>query len=237
MTDELSSAARLCLVRHGEVDAAWRGRAYGAMDVPLSERGREQAGAAAALLRELPLAAVVSSDLERARWGAECIAAGRGLSVQAFPELRELDRGEWAGRSIDELDSLPPPEDAQGSSAWEHWWGSPAVRRPPGGESLDDLAERVLPVVERLCVRHAGRAVALVAHSWVVRLILSRAMGLEPSAVTRLDIPTGSVSIIDWSAQGAGPCFVHGMALDELPPESRWRRGPFGGMMVEGIAW
>jgi len=237
MTHELSSGARLCLVRHGEVEPVWRGRAYGAMDVPLSERGQEQARAAAKLLRELPLAAVVSSDLERANWGAECIAEDRELVVETFTELRELDRGDWAGRAIAELDRLAPPEGSSASSAWQHWWGSPAERRPPGGESLDDLESRVLPLVERLVRQHAGHAIAIVAHSWVVRLVLARAMALEASAVTRLDVPTGSVSVVDWSAEPGGPRLVHGLALDQLPPDTAWRRGPFRGLQLEGLAW
>ncbi|NOT31084.1 MAG: bifunctional RNase H/acid phosphatase, partial [Planctomycetes bacterium] len=58
-------ATRLYLVRHGEVDAAWHGRIYGALDVPLSERGRSEAARAARTLAEVELAAVVSSGLAR----------------------------------------------------------------------------------------------------------------------------------------------------------------------------
>jgi len=127
--------SRLFLVRHGEVDAQWRGRIYGDRDVPLSEGGRRQAEGAAEVLADVDLIGVVSSGLARAEFGAQCLRRTRELERVDDPGLREMVRGEWAGKRPDELD------DPQAFAAWH---ADPVDRRPPGGESLGDLARRVL---------------------------------------------------------------------------------------------
>ena len=84
-----NSPTRLVLVRHGETEWNAAGRLQGAIDVPLSERGRWQAQCVARRLREEPLAAVVASDLARAMQTAAPLAAALGLPVTPEPRLRE----------------------------------------------------------------------------------------------------------------------------------------------------
>src|SRR5438270_10127323 len=86
----------LVLVRHGvteETGPILSGRRPG---IGLSEKGREQAGAAGRRLADLPVAAVYSSPLERCRQTAEAVAAPHGLPVNDLPGLFEADYGEWS---------------------------------------------------------------------------------------------------------------------------------------------
>lgn len=201
-----SARTRLHVVRHGLVDKAWKGRLYGCLDVPLSDVGREQARAAAQRLRmgpdgtdPAPLDLIVHSGLERAAYGAQAIA--ERLEMPAEPrievDLRELDRGDWAGLRAEELEEQSP-------GALERWYAEPDRNRPPGGENLDDLAGRVLPVLDRLAAEAAGGEVALVAHGWVVRVALLEALGLPRSAATRLRVPPASIHTVDWPTQSTG---------------------------------
>lgn len=220
------ATTRLYLCRHGAVAAPFAGRLYGDRDVPLSDAGRAEAAACARALAALPLAAVVSSGLARAEDGAALIRAGRGLARCDEPSLKELSRGAWAGLSFAELDARSP-------GAFARWQSAPAAERPPGGESLADLWRRVHPTLARLAAEHAGQAVAVVAHSWVVRCAACHALGLGLEATLALALPTGALVVLDWPAAGESerrrPTLA-GFAVDRAPePGTRWFRGPHRG--------
>jgi broad specificity phosphatase PhoE len=210
MSEPGPEVARLFVLRHGAVDDAWHGRIYGSLDVPLSAEGRDQARRAARRLRDVPLAAVVSSNLQRARFGADRLREGRALPEREDPELRELERGEWAGLLIDELRATRP-------GAWEAWTAAPAMVRPPGGESLEDLAARVLPRFAHWASAHAGSAIAVVAHGWVLRVLTCHALGLGLAHAPRLDVRTGDIAAFDWPLDPSTPPQLIGWALDRIP--------------------
>lgn len=190
---------RIYLLRHGDVDAYWRDRIYGCLDIPLSEEGRAQARRQAAHLTTLPLARIVSSGLERTEYGAACLRASRDAVRIDDPELRELDRGAWAGMALADLERAQP-------GAWARWYAAPGAARPPGGESLDDLAARVLPRLRYWAEQHVGAAVALVTHGWVIRVAVLHVLGLSNDHAPRLDVRTGDLTELDWPrAIGAVP--------------------------------
>ena len=91
---------RLYLIRHGEVEGAESGKLLGRTDTPLSVRGLEQSRQLADVLSTMRLSAVYCSDLQRARMTAEIIAKRRNLEVQESSAWREIDMGEWEGRTI-----------------------------------------------------------------------------------------------------------------------------------------
>jgi probable phosphoglycerate mutase len=181
------------LVRHGQVSSDWRNRIYGCLDVPLSSHGESEARRAAAFLADAPLAAVVSTGLSRSAFGAGCIAEQHALVVQIEPDLREIERGEWAKLSFDELEATFP-------GALAHWNESPWDRRPKGGESLGELSDRVVRALDRLAKQHDGKSIAIVAHRHVLRCALAAAIGRTESL--EQIIPTGMVVSLDWPAAG-----------------------------------
>lgn len=200
----------LYFVRHGEVDAHWRGRLYGCLDIKLSDNGRQEAQRAAAFLASVPLAAVVSSGLSRTRYGAAHVARSRKFEEQHDARLREIDRGDWCGLTFEELaEQVPGGMDAWRADAW--------AMRPPNGENMTDVAERVGEVLDELAERYAGAAVCVVVHSHVIRAALARAM---PAAkVLDLDLPTGAIVHVDWSANGPALLqWIHTFAADAPMP-------------------
>ncbi|MFI6824671.1 histidine phosphatase family protein [Micromonospora sp. NPDC050187] len=126
---------RLIVWRHGNTDWNNARRVQGQTDVPLNERGREQALAAAPLLAALRPDAIVSSDLSRAADTATALAALTGLPVHTDPRLRERHFGQWQGLLIDEVTRRFPAEYAR--------WRSGDPDPGAGLESLDDLGKRV----------------------------------------------------------------------------------------------
>ncbi|MEW6073010.1 MAG: histidine phosphatase family protein [Planctomycetota bacterium] len=206
--------SRLVLVRHGRVAEAWRGRLYGDRDVPLSPRGEEEARATARLLAAEAFAAVVSSGLARAEFGAAELRRGRALPRRDEPALREIRRGEWGG--------LLPAEVPGG--AFARWLARPDRERPPGGESLADLASRVLPRLDEMAAELAGGAAALVSHLWVIRVAAAHALGLALARAGSLAVPFGGIVALDWAP---GHVVLAAFAAPRLPPRAgRWYRGP-----------
>lgn len=124
---------RLHFVRHGESSANAEGWLAGHGDAPLTERGLAQALALRDVLRARSFDRVVSSDLSRARRTAETIVEGRGLTLVTSPALRERSCGQWERRTLAELEQSGDIELLQQFDG-----------RSPGGESLRDVAKRVL---------------------------------------------------------------------------------------------
>src|SRR4051812_18790519 len=91
----------LWLLRHPEPEATTRGRCYGSLDVALSSVGIEQAHEMAKALASQPLAAIYSSPRRRCTQAAAILAVGRETEI--VEALRELDFGEFEGRTYDEI--------------------------------------------------------------------------------------------------------------------------------------
>jgi len=189
--DDLRST-RLYLLRHGEVDGHWRDRIYGRLDVPLSTRGHEQCARIAEAFRGRTLRAVISSGLARAEAAALALRAERPeLARRDEPDLVELDRGPWAGRSKSELRASEP-------AGFERWERSRGVLGPPGSETLEELAARVVPRVTSLAREFEGGAIAVVAHLWVTRAAVCAALGLPVARAAQIALPPGGCAVIDW---------------------------------------
>lgn len=148
---------RLLLVRHAESEWNAAGRVQGQADPPLSEHGRRQGAAAAS---RVDVDVIVSSDLRRARETADIIASAAGLDVWFDPALREIDVGEFAGLTRNELLERFPDEAAA--------WREGRLERFPGGESRQEHRERLLAAAERLADAFAGRRVLVVTHGGAI---------------------------------------------------------------------
>lgn len=157
-------------MRHGESEANAAHVFAGQTDSPLTARGREQARAVATALRPVHFDRIVTSTLSRTRDTAAEIAAGRGVTVEAFDDLKEIDLGEAAGKPFDEVRGLPN-YDGDGFTQW------------PGGESLDQVVARALRVIDGLVAESPGRTVCVVGHGGVTRILVSRFMGVLPKLI------------------------------------------------------
>jgi broad specificity phosphatase PhoE len=159
----------ILLARHGESDWNAQQRWQGHADRPLTQRGRDQAGALAERLDEFPLVAIYSSDLERAYETALAVGQRRGLEVVSRKDLREVDVGSWSGLTRAELEAAFPEQIARwlaGAKGWD------------GGESYEEMAERVVGAVKVIAQLHPAEHVLVVAHGGCVRAVHAHALGL-----------------------------------------------------------
>jgi len=156
---------RILLIRHGESILGSRGRYAGHVNTPLSAEGRGQIMRLRRRFRRFRIDRVFSSDLRRCRETAEILAPG--ADVIFTKQLRELSFGRWEGWTSDECARRYP-------SRYGRWLDDPRRITPPGGESLDQLAQRVGAFVRRVARRFPGRTVALITHGGPIRVLLVR---------------------------------------------------------------
>lgn len=199
---------RLFLIRHGQVEGFESKRYNGQKNVPLTAHGRRQLDLVAERLAGVRLDAIWSSDLDRCRYGAERLAAPRGLPVTYREQLRELHAGDWEGLSWEDLQRLYPTE-------WQARLADIATYQIPGGESFHQASRRVLPELGRLLDTHPGQNVALVAHGGVNRIILLDALGAPLDKVFSLEQDYACLNVIDYFADGYRT--VRLMNADHLP--------------------
>lgn len=194
---------RLFLVRHGEVINPGGDRSvyYGALDVPLSPLGEEEAKAAGVYLQSFDLEFVVSSPLSRAVYGAKQVLARQkgskngstGASdVIQIDGFKELDRGSWCGKTKEEI----------GADMMSRFDACDESVTPEGGESYPFLKERVLNARNEVLAKvSAGRSAAIVSHLQVTRCMLSDALDVPTEEMVGLKVATASISCIDYDAK------------------------------------
>jgi broad specificity phosphatase PhoE/ribonuclease HI len=184
---------RLVLVRHGATNHSAEKRFSGRNELALDDVGQRQAAALAA--RSFgEVAAVVSSPLLRAVQTAEAIAAPRGLTVETADDLAETDFGVWEGLTFAEAR-------ASNAAALDAWLASPD-EAPPGGESFATVGRRVRRGRETVIAAHPESTVVVVTHVTPIKLLIRFALDAPPSAMFRIQLDTGSVSIVDYYADG-----------------------------------
>lgn len=188
----------LILIRHGQTTYNATKRMQGHLDTELSELGYQQAEAAARLLADKSISAIVSSDLRRASETARVIGEALGLPVATDARLRETDLGDWQGRSAAEVDAEFPG--ARG--LWRHdpTWA------PPGGESRIDVAVRCRPVIDELMHTHSAwnaGPVLVVGHAGQISALTCSLLGFAPEQYALLS----GLKNTHWSQLTARPRF------------------------------
>jgi broad specificity phosphatase PhoE len=196
----LHKPTRLFLIRHAETDWNAARIFQGQMDSTLTARGLVQAEDLARRLAAEGISAVYSSDQGRAMRTAEVVARELRLTVMPAPELREIDCGDWTGRSYDEVRAGWPEQ-------FGDWKERPHLHCMPGGESVAQVLQRGLSFVEEAWRRHPGESVCAITHHTIVRAVLCHLEGCPLSelwrgsrqpncAVNLLEMRDGEVQII-----------------------------------------
>ncbi|HEV7189089.1 MAG TPA: histidine phosphatase family protein [Blastococcus sp.] len=182
------------LLRHGRTTANAGGVLAGwTPGVQLDDSGTAQVQAVGERLAKVPLAAIVSSPLERCRQTADAVAVGRELEVQTDDRLGEARYGDWTGRTIKELVKEPLWKVVQ-----QH--PSAAVFPGPEGEGLAQTQARAVAAVREWNAKLGPDAVWLAcSHGDVIKAILADALGLHLDQFQRIVVDPASVSVVTYT--------------------------------------
>ncbi|RYE81499.1 MAG: MSMEG_4193 family putative phosphomutase [Myxococcales bacterium] len=222
--------AILVLARHGRTAANASGVLAGrSPGVHLDDVGREQAAAAAERLTGVPLAAAVTSPLERCRETAAVLLRGSGVRARVDKSFTECDYGDWTGEKLSTLSKR---------KLWRTVQSQPSAAAFPGGESLAAMSARAVAGVRRhdaaVTEAHGADAVWLaVSHGDVIKAILADALGMHLDSFQRLMVGPASLSVVRYTPHGT---FVESMnsTSGSLSGLARARKAPVKGAVVGG---
>jgi len=163
----------LIIWRHGETDHNASGIWQGQLDTALSDKGREQALAAAAALATYSPSVIVSSDLQRAADTARSLASQVGLQVRYDERLREIHAGLWQGMTAGDVAEQFPVEQAALLAGED-------IQRGVHGESLGQVAARTRAAADELLADLApGDCAVIATHGVAGRTVVASLVGLD----------------------------------------------------------
>ncbi len=208
------------LIRHGDNDLMRKylvGRSPG---VHLNEKGQQQAQSLARLLADAPLAAVISSPMERALETARPLAELKGLAIQERPGLTELNYGAWMGHSFRQL---------QRTKLWKQLRADPSEVRFPEGESICEAQERAVAELEAIASSFQDKdLVACITHGDIVRLLVAHYLDMSLSAYQKLSVHPASITVLAFDKEKRAYLLHLNQvdALDLKPTQKKQRKKP-----------
>jgi len=208
----------ILLIRHGET--AWNAvrRLQGHLDIALNDEGVRQAQALARALADEPLAAIVSSDLQRAVQTAQAAAEHHPLQVQQDAQLRERAYGVFEGMLYADIERQYPVQFAA-------WQARDADAMMPHGEriaeSFRQFYQRCIAAITEWAGRYPGKTIAIVAHGGVLECAYRAAKGMSldsprdfqvrNASINRFTLAGGQLSLDSW-----GEVDHLALALDDI---------------------
>lgn len=193
----VAALSTVYLVRHGVT--AWHAekRVIGHRDLPLSERGIDQARAVAAALAGTRITEVISSPLQRAVQTAEVIGEALAIDVARDPRLIDIPAGAMSGL---------PYSDVLASDAYRRFFTDPYAAPIADGESLASIRDRAVSALDQaLEDSPAGDGICVVSHAGIIRVLLSHYLGAGPQSYRRLRVAPGSISVLKFAGGGELP--------------------------------
>ncbi|WP_368497434.1 histidine phosphatase family protein [Herbiconiux sp. A18JL235] len=200
-----SAAPSVVLVRHGETEWSLSGQHTGRTDIPLTERGIEQARAVGRVLAGRRFGLVLTSPLRRSVHTAEL--AGFGEQAQVDPDLTEWDYGAYEGLTSAQVSERFGEE-------WNLWRNGVEIDAEGRGEEVADLLRRDEAVIRRVRrVLNQGDDVLVFSHGHFLRTLAATWAGLPVSGGEHFALDTASVSVLG---------FEHGNQVVRV-----WNRTPW----------
>jgi len=191
---EKEPSTRIIYVRHGKTDFP-TDRIYcdDREDPPLNAEGQAQAQAAARLLSPHSADVIYTSPTSRTRMTASEIARVVKAPIIEDEALCERRFGIWEGLYFQEISQ-------KYSDAYQLWREDPVHYTPEGGETIDDLLERVVATIETIVGEHRGKTILVVSHVGPIRVCLTAALKIPVQWYRQLRIDYGSLTGVDYGS-------------------------------------
>lgn len=189
-------ALQAFFLRHGETVFSKADGFCGSTDADLTADGEVMACSFAEAYGKTKWDAIYCSPMKRTIATANPIATIAGLQPQLRDGLRELNYGEWEGKTRAEVK-------ASFGDDYTKWSSEPGWNSPTGGETAFEIAQRSGAVIEEIVANHREGNVLIVSHKATIRIMLCELMGIELGRYRdRLNVLTASVALVTFDTRG-----------------------------------
>ncbi len=185
---------RLILVLPGATDLDSQGRIKGSLDLPMNANGNQQARQTADALSNESIDVVYCSPCLSAQQTAEQLSREGQIRIRIVEDLRNLDRGLWHGRLIEELKESQP-------RVYRQWQEQPQTVCPPGGETLEKAQTRMRKALRKIRKRHKSGTIALVIPEPLASVVRSYLENAEIGDLWKAECRCGSWEAIELTAK------------------------------------
>jgi alpha-ribazole phosphatase len=185
-----NGATRVFFVRHGDtIDEETKKVYKGAIDIPLSDKGRQRIARASEFLSRFKLDFIYTSALSRCIESGKIIAEKQDAPVEIASALNELGFGLWEGLSFEEIREKYPNE-------LDLWLQDLENHTPPEGEPMRNAQRRGVAKYNEIAERHGGQNVAIVSHAGILRLIICSILDLKLQGMFRIGQDYGCIDMV-----------------------------------------
>ena len=204
---------RLIFIRHGQSEANLQNRFAGQTNVPLTELGQSQAKKAAEyIIKHEKIDKIYSSDLQRAHNTAVPVSELTGIPINDVKELREICAGIWEGRLANEIEIEYEQE-------FRTWRKDYANARLPGGESVQEVYERVVPFVKKIAKENDGLTLLFASHASPIRAVECNSRGFGWERMSEVSFVNNSaISIFEYEPNTDTITLVERNLTEHLDP-------------------
>jgi len=183
--------SRIILVRHGETNWNKEGRFQGQIDIPLNQKGKEQASKASKYLEEIEFTKAFSSSMQRPYETAEIILKKNNIQIKKIDSLVEISHGLWEGKLEEEIKRTWP-------EMLKNWHENPESVTMPEGESIKQVSDRAISAWNLICNSQQKNDITLlVAHDAVNKTLICHILGLSYSDIWMIKQGNGGITVID----------------------------------------
>lgn len=185
-----AAKSTVVLIRPGATLFDEQGRMKGSLDMPLCEQGRQQAQNLAEELSGIRLDAIYHAPCESAEETAACLVEGRTIRPKLIEGFRNIDHGLWHGKLIDEIRRNQP-------RLYRNGCDNPETVCPPGGESVQAAASRVMKTLTRLLKKSRNQVIALVIPDPLASLIAAELNDEAFPDIWKIETDAGNWQLIE----------------------------------------
>ncbi len=180
---------KLYLIRHGETEWNAVKRFQGWTDIELSERGLAQAEFLGERFKKIHIDELYSSPLKRAVKTAEPISKATGVDIKTIEHFKEINFGEWEGKTRDELYELY-------GHKFEEFLSRPEEHTFPGDGSFKAVTERIKIGLDKIIHGRDNLNIAIVSHGGIIRLTIKYLLDIQQDLYNSTWIDNTSISLL-----------------------------------------
>ena len=188
---------KIIVIRHGAIDDQHRHRYIGSRDVPLSEKGLRESEAVGKYIADMNCDYIFASPMLRVRQTLEtALCPEKVESVEYMENLREIDFGDWEGKTFDEI-KVEYPEETNNWTKPSNGFGF------PNGTNLNDFHNGI-DLFKKTLLESDGSNIMVFAHGGVILSLICSILGIERDKMLAFKANRGSITTFDLFENGYG---------------------------------